>query len=381
MQNKKKYLFTLILCLISTIILNAKDASLNIIIVAGQSNALNWHSDASLIDTNIIDGNIKYFYHTGLPPSYGDSIPFNSTSDNQWKTLKTQNQNPYRSLYENFFGPEMTLARNLYLVDSNLAVIKCVYAGSNLALDWKKGIGSGNQLYEVMLSQIRSAEEALVNAGINYNYAGFFWMQGESDASNINYANNYESNLQSFIDNIRSDSNTPNLKFILGRIGINLPAPFIHKNIVRSAQMNISSIDPLVEWVDIDDLPLDTDNVHLLAEGVKVLGVRMAEAWKDITLNSVTKKSKTDDDIILLQNYPNPFNNQTTINYTVPQLSWIELELFDIFGKKVKRLLAEQKPAGSYKYILSDKNLASGVYILKFKSDNFSQAVKILLLK
>lgn len=83
----------------------------------------------------------------------------------------------------------------------------------------------------------------------------------------------------------------------------------------------------------------------------------------------------------IYQNYPNPFNNQTTLKFEVPKLSWVELELFDILGRRVKTLLSEQKAPGSYKFHLTNDNLASGVYIIKFKSDNFFQSIKIVLLK
>jgi len=83
----------------------------------------------------------------------------------------------------------------------------------------------------------------------------------------------------------------------------------------------------------------------------------------------------------IYQNYPNPFNNQTTIKFEVPKLSWIQLELFDILGRKVKTLLSEQKSPGSYNYILTNDNLASGVYIIKIKSDKLSKSIKIVLLK
>ncbi len=83
----------------------------------------------------------------------------------------------------------------------------------------------------------------------------------------------------------------------------------------------------------------------------------------------------------LYQNYPNPFNNETTIKYEVPKLSWVKLELFDILGRKVTTLFNEQKTPGSYNYLLKSSELASGVYIIKISSENFSQSIKTLLLK
>jgi len=83
----------------------------------------------------------------------------------------------------------------------------------------------------------------------------------------------------------------------------------------------------------------------------------------------------------LYNNYPNPFNNTTTIKFNVPRTSIIELELFDILGRKIKTLLKEEKEPGAYIYTLRTESLASGIYIVRLKSVGFSKAIKIVLLK
>lgn len=377
-----KYILLIIFIPISlfTTNIDAQDSLLEVIVIAGQSNALNWHSDASLLDANIIDSAIKFYYHTGLPPNKADTLPFNSTSDNQWTTLSYQTQNPYVKYYKNFFGPEITLARELYTSHPNIAVIKCAYGGSNLAVDWKKGIGSGNQLYELMMDQIKIATNILNNIGSNYKFIGFFWMQGESDASNLSYANEYETNLLNLIQNLRVDLNSHNLKFVLGRIGINLPSPYDYKQIVRTAQINVANSDSLVEWIDIDDLPLDTDNIHLLAEGVKTLGTRMAKGWKN-TLSNIDKSGKfLENNYTLMQNFPNPFNPITTIEYYLPKSSLVKLSVYDMLGRQVEILVDEEKPRGSYKVEFDANSLSSGVYFYQLQTNEFSKTKKFLLL-
>ncbi|MBN2572532.1 MAG: T9SS type A sorting domain-containing protein [Ignavibacteriales bacterium] len=355
------------------------DSTIKIIIVAGQSNAMNWHADANLLDTNIIDKNILYYYHTGLPPSKGDSVPFNSTSDSQWTTLKYQTQNPYIKCFHNFFGPEITLSRELYSSIQNLAVIKCAYGGSNLAVDWRKGIGTGNQLYELMICEIDTATSILSNQGFDYEFIGFFWMQGESDAANSDYANNYETNLTNFINNLRSDLDCSNLKFILGRIGIDLPSPYIYKDIVRTAQMNVADLDSLVEWVNIDDLPLDIDFVHLLADGEIELGTRMADAFLNAT--GISNEKDFIENKITLNNFPNPFNNTTNIYFTITENSFVTLKIFDIIGREIKLLIQEYINAGTYSITFNAEKLSSGIYFIQLKTDIEETKTKIILLK
>ena len=50
----------------------------------------------------------------------------------------------------------------------------------------------------------------------------------------------------------------------------------------------------------------------------------------------------------LKQNYPNPFNPVTTIEYSLPRLSDVTIEIYNILGQQVVNLLNEKQPAGYY---------------------------------
>ena len=49
----------------------------------------------------------------------------------------------------------------------------------------------------------------------------------------------------------------------------------------------------------------------------------------------------------LFQNYPNPFNPSTTIKFTLPERSYIQLTVFDILGSQVAELVNEVMEGGS----------------------------------
>jgi len=56
-------------------------------------------------------------------------------------------------------------------------------------------------------------------------------------------------------------------------------------------------------------------------------------------------------DFALLQNYPNPFNSTTLIKFSVPNNksnNLVELTIYDIQGKVVKRLVNEKLQSGNY---------------------------------
>ena len=89
----------------------------------------------------------------------------------------------------------------------------------------------------------------------------------------------------------------------------------------------------------------------------------------------------------LKQNYPNPFNPSTTIEFSVPEESSVEMKVYNILGVEVASLVSGTYSPGNYKAIFNGDNLASGIYLAKIiataKSNNhtFSKTVKMTLLK
>ena len=86
------------------------------------------------------------------------------------------------------------------------------------------------------------------------------------------------------------------------------------------------------------------------------------------------------------QNYPNPFNPETTIKYAVPQNGHIQIEVYNILGKKVRTLFEGQQAAGTYQVRWDARDdygvtLSSGVYLITLRSGNFVTAKRVTLLK
>jgi hypothetical protein len=83
----------------------------------------------------------------------------------------------------------------------------------------------------------------------------------------------------------------------------------------------------------------------------------------------------------LSQNYPNPFNPTTVINYSIPKTSMVKISVFDILGREVMTLVNDTKQPGNYNVEFDASNLASGVYIYKLQSGDFTDTKKMLLIK
>jgi hypothetical protein len=88
----------------------------------------------------------------------------------------------------------------------------------------------------------------------------------------------------------------------------------------------------------------------------------------------------------LSDNYPNPFNPATTIAYTVPRQTHVELAVYDILGRRIITLVDGSKTAGGHTAQWSGNNedgspVASGIYFYMIKTDDFVQAKKMVLMK
>lgn len=97
-------------------------------------------------------------------------------------------------------------------------------------------------------------------------------------------------------------------------------------------------------------------------------------------------KNSFPEDFKLYQNYPNPFNPTTVIEYYISENSFINLDVYNILGEKVRSLVNEFKHSGHHSAVWNGKSetgesLAGGVYFIKVKNENNIQTIKSILLK
>ncbi|MCD4817186.1 MAG: T9SS type A sorting domain-containing protein [Candidatus Cloacimonetes bacterium] len=88
---------------------------------------------------------------------------------------------------------------------------------------------------------------------------------------------------------------------------------------------------------------------------------------------------------ILFQNYPNPFNPETKIDFSLNEKKFIELNIYNAKGQKVKTLANKQYSKGNYSVIWngnddSCKKVSSAVYFYRLKVDGKIEEVKKCLL-
>ncbi|MBM2840810.1 MAG: Choice-of-anchor protein, partial [Bacteroidetes bacterium] len=88
----------------------------------------------------------------------------------------------------------------------------------------------------------------------------------------------------------------------------------------------------------------------------------------------------------LNQNYPNPFNPATTIGYQLNKRGEVKLEIYNLLGQRVRTLVDAEQVTGVYSVEWDGRNglglnAASGVYIYRLRSGEFTASKKLLLLR
>jgi len=88
----------------------------------------------------------------------------------------------------------------------------------------------------------------------------------------------------------------------------------------------------------------------------------------------------------LEQNYPNPFNPTTTIEYGLPKISDVALDIFNILGQLVFSIHFGGQTAGIHSYTWSgfdsaNRQLSSGIYLYRLTAGDFIETRKMTLVK
>ncbi|OQY27841.1 MAG: hypothetical protein B6244_09310 [Candidatus Cloacimonetes bacterium 4572_55] len=88
----------------------------------------------------------------------------------------------------------------------------------------------------------------------------------------------------------------------------------------------------------------------------------------------------------MIQNSPNPFHNETAIEFQLPRKSNVLIDVYNVSGQRVKRLVDKSVDAGFHRIVwdgVSDQgySVGSGVYFYQMASDNFRETRRMILMR
>ena len=104
------------------------------------------------------------------------------------------------------------------------------------------------------------------------------------------------------------------------------------------------------------------------------------------TATGVEEEPALPEGIAVLQNYPNPFNPSTTIAFELPQDGFVTLNIYDLTGRRVRKLVQSQHLAGvhSVRWNGTDdtgQQVAAGVYVYQIEFNDGSGKKTVLMKK
>ncbi|TAK67102.1 MAG: T9SS type A sorting domain-containing protein [Bacteroidetes bacterium] len=100
-----------------------------------------------------------------------------------------------------------------------------------------------------------------------------------------------------------------------------------------------------------------------------------------IMLTEVMDTPTTPKEFKFYTNFPNPFNNITTFKFALEIQSHVVLEVYDMLGKNIEKVLDEQLSPGEYAVPWNSNNLSSGIYVAALKKGNQVLYQKVVSMK
>ena len=104
--------------------------------------------------------------------------------------------------------------------------------------------------------------------------------------------------------------------------------------------------------------------------------------WSLLSTTGINDNGQSVEDFVMHQNYPNPFNSTTTVGFSIGLPGIVNLEIFDIMGRCVRKHHWTIQQGGNHEYILNLVGLPTGLYLCRITTDKtIYKALKMELVR
>jgi hypothetical protein len=91
-------------------------------------------------------------------------------------------------------------------------------------------------------------------------------------------------------------------------------------------------------------------------------------------------KERPPSTVDLIGAWPNPFHRLLTVELALPKAGAVQLELYDVGGRRVRRVVRENVAAGRGLRVLDAAGLPSGLYLLRVETEGMVRTRRVVLL-
>jgi hypothetical protein len=223
----------------------------NIYFLIGQSNMVGWEDVSNATPT-----------YTGVIPNSKVWVV------NQWKDVEAGVAGAPTGQYGMIFALAYSLNQN----DPNTPnyFVHVAFASTSVATNWGVGLNRYNDA-------IGAWDTALATG--NYVKKAILWQQGEADAKNITYANDYEVDEGLMIDAMKAHTGINT--FVDGKLGNVILGTYPYISEVNTAKDNNLINNKSDFTIDTSDLTF-FDNLHFDALSYETLGLRYFDIVKNL---------------------------------------------------------------------------------------------------
>jgi hypothetical protein len=156
------------------------------------------------------------------------------------------------------------------------------------------------------------------------------------------------------------------------------------------------TITPLAEFQLSETIVIPegtaTAEVRVYNTGDQFVGLLDTASVSELISGITTEQPTVVSEYRLEQNYPNPFNPSTTIAYSLPKRSSVEVMIYTMQGQKIRSYTFDAQPSGRYTIDWDGTGelgnpLSSGVYMYRIRALStddgtlFDRSSKMILLK
>lgn len=151
-------------------------------------------------------------------------------------------------------------------------------------------------------------------------------------------------------------------------------------------------------WMKFFYAYIDYNDATKKLTPVQLLALEDAAAAKNILSNTLTATGVTYKNLIasstsveptsvapvsieLDQNYPNPFTRSTAIGFRLPAVGYVNLKVYDAYGREVATLVEEERNAGTHSVEFNAEHLESGLYVYRLTTPSLLRTRAMHVLK
>jgi len=119
---------------------------------------------------------------------------------------------------------------------------------------------------------------------------------------------------------------------------------------------------------------------RLTARAVRDDGIA-ATASVDVEIASATAGSSGHSLLRTPRIYPNPFDRLSTIEFSLPETDAVEVDVYDLLGRRLERLFGGRLGGGGHEMTLDASSYAPGVYFLQLRSSTAVRTTKFMIVR